>query len=113
MTDKTQFPIDVTYQVIRFRDFLVTSWASLDILMTHHNWDDDIWFSEDWIQVNWEFFMERELLGKENYLIPLRLLKRITSTDICVNYKITCEIKDDVVLVDWIEKNKTIRGKSC
>ncbi len=33
MIKLTNFPMDVTYQIKYFRDFLVASWPSLDILM--------------------------------------------------------------------------------
>ncbi len=111
MTDVIKFPIDVTYQVTRFRDFLVASWASLDILMTHHNWDDDVWFSFEWIQVNWEFLMERELLGNGNYLIPLDGTNRITFPEQQATYKVICDINKSVELRDWKKKTLNYEGE--
>jgi len=32
--------------------------------METHDWDEDGDFTFDWIQANWEFLVERELLGK-------------------------------------------------
>ena len=66
-----QLPVDVTDQVIKFRGFLVASFPHLMLLMDEHDWDDDVHFLTDWEQINWEFLVERELLGKGKYLTPL------------------------------------------
>ncbi len=39
--------------------------------MENHDWEEDGNFIDDWIQMNWEFLIEREILGKGKYLAPL------------------------------------------
>ncbi len=71
--------INVTSQILKFRNFLLDSWHDLDLLMSNHNWDDDGGFISEWLQVNWEFLVERELLEKNRFLTPYAFInKRIT-----------------------------------
>ncbi len=81
MIDLDELPLDVTDQILKFRDFFIICWPQLDKFILEHDWDDDVDFIDDWIQVNWEFLVERELLGKEGYLLPLNLGSRITQPD--------------------------------
>ena len=60
--------LNVTGQIYLFRDFLVSAWPHLDLMMNNHDWDTDEKFIGEWIQVNWEFLVERELLGKNGIL---------------------------------------------
>lgn len=55
--------MNITLQISHFRNFLVTAWPQLDCLMDSHDWDSDGNFIDDWLQVNWELLVERELLG--------------------------------------------------
>ncbi len=66
-------PIDITDHIRKFRDFLNACWPHLDSLMEDHDWDDDGKFSTDWLQANWEFLVERELLEKRGFLTPFSL----------------------------------------
>ncbi len=93
MIDLDVLPIDITSHILNFRNFLNSSWAWLDALMEAHDWDEDGDFTLDWIQTNWEFLVERELLGKDRYLLPLEWNNRITFPDGCAKYKIVCEFK--------------------
>ena len=56
---------NVTNQIALFRDFLNVVWPSLDALMANHDWHD-VWFTSQWLQVNWEFLVERQIFGKDN-----------------------------------------------
>ena len=58
--------MDVTNQISLFRNFLNVALPSLNSLMKNHDWDDDGWFTEEWLQVNWEYLVEREILGKDD-----------------------------------------------
>lgn len=69
----TNFPfkepvIDVTNHIEKFRHFLITVWEDLENLMEYHDWDNDGKFIHDWLQINWELLVERELLGKNDFL---------------------------------------------
>ena len=55
--------------------------------------------------VNWEFLVERELLGKEHYLMPLEGNSRITSPTALSDYKVTCELITKTEMKDWILKS--------
>lgn len=71
MIEFDKLPCDITGHINTFRGFLNASWPFLDALMKDHDWDDDGGFIGEWLQVNWEFFVERELLGNFGYLTPL------------------------------------------
>lgn len=105
MIDLVNFPIDITYQVRHFRDFLVSAWPYLDQMMNNHDWEDDGWFSDEWIQANWEFLIERELLGNRGSLDPLDGSDRITFPELSATYKVVCDVTKGVELRDWIKKS--------
>ncbi len=93
--------IEVTAQIIKFRDFLVHSWNDLDLLMANHDWDDDGSFISQWLQVNWEFLVERELLEKKGFLKSYSNLDfRITHRDALPTHEIICSSKENKQLVD-------------
>ena len=102
--DLARLPVEITYQIVLFRDFLVASWPFLDKVMADHNWDEDGSFSDDWIQANWEFIVERELLENKGRLRTLGWNKHITRTDSMPDYKVTCHVDNRIVLTDWIKK---------
>ena len=58
--------VNITEQICLFRNFLVSAWPYLDLMMKNHDWDNDGRFVGEWIQVNWELLVERELLGKNH-----------------------------------------------
>jgi len=101
----------ITHQITHFRDFLVASWPVLDLMMKQHDWEDDGWFSDEWIQVNWEFLVERELLGGQGYLISLDDRKRITFPETSATYKVVCEVGVDVELRDRIKHSLNFEGE--
>lgn len=76
-------PTDITEHINKFRDFLITSWPHLESIMEDHDWEKDPDFIPEWQQANWEFFVERELLGKTEYALvpfsPLSRAKRISN----------------------------------
>ena len=104
MIEISNLPLDITNHIIKFRNFLNASWPCLDELMDNHEWDDDGGFIDDWIQCNWEFLVERELLNKQGHLFPLEWNSRITEYRGQRLYQITCTIKKDIELIDWIKK---------
>jgi hypothetical protein len=86
MIDLENIPVDVTLHIRKFRDFLIAAWPSLDNIMEDHDWDNDVNFTENWMQANWEFLVERELLGKMKHLLgfetshPFHRITEATST---------------------------------
>ncbi len=66
--DVNNLPQEITSHVIKFKDFLVSSWPHLDSLMEEHDWHADTDFMDDWLTTNWELLIERELLGRDSYL---------------------------------------------
>lgn len=92
----------VNQQVEYFRQFLNAAWPHVDNLMFNHDWDEDGNFIDKWLQVNWEFLVERELLGPNNYLDSYGFFKalRITNPHAKANYKIICKPKDNTILID-------------
>jgi hypothetical protein len=111
MIDLTAVPIDISSHILNFRNLLNSSWPYLDALMESHDWDEDGSFVDDWIQMNWQFLIERELLGKGKYLAPLEWNNRITFHAERANYKVICEIPADLEMKDWILKSNNYEGE--
>jgi len=94
--------LDITYQVNLFRQFLNKSWATFDQLMEEHDWENDGGFSDDWVQANWEFLVERELTENKKLISSLYMYnsrKRMTAVGSKYDY---------LVLVKPREKNKLL-----
>lgn len=66
-----EFPIDITEHIQKFRKFLNISFNyTISNIMDDHDWENDGYFIDDWMQINWEILVERELLGV-NYGLTL------------------------------------------
>ncbi len=93
--------INVTTHILKFRDFLVHSWPDLDRIMENHDWDDDVGFTDDWLQVNWEFLVERELLVNKGFLKSYTNLSfRITHAAALATHEIICTPKTNKPLIN-------------
>lgn len=82
MINLEKMPVDITEHIRKFRNFLNICWPCLDELMENHDWNEDGRFIDDWLQLNWELLVERELLGNEGVLTQFSgtyLRFRITS----------------------------------
>lgn len=91
-------------QIEYFRQFLIAAWPHVDNLMENHDWDDDGEFIDEWLQVNWEFLIEREFLGPNKFLLLFGdAKKRITNTQSEANCMIVCKPKNNSFFID----NKT------
>ena len=60
----------LTRQIDIFKDFLNAAWPHLEKAMEEHDWDDGL-FIDDWVQMNWEMLIERELFDLDFQLSPL------------------------------------------
>ena len=107
-------PIDVTEHIKKFILFLTACWPSLDELMEQHDWDEDGGFIDDWLQLNWEILVEREILENNGFLTPLSvpMAARVINTNAQANYSIVTYISRD--LLDYktkrnLSKNYAIR----
>ncbi|CRX38696.1 hypothetical protein [Estrella lausannensis] len=100
MINFDELPCDITNHINTFRDFLNTTWPFLDKLMEDHNWDDDGYFIGDWLQVNWEFFVERELLEEKGFLTQFSvsyLSGRITKPEAIANYTVLAKSEKQLI----------------
>ncbi|MBA3238015.1 MAG: hypothetical protein H0T62_06650 [Parachlamydiaceae bacterium] len=111
MNNLATSPIDITSHIVMFRNFLNISWPFVDVLMENHDWEEDGNFIDDWIQINWEFLIEREILGKGKYLATLEWNSRITFPDERAKYEIACEITTQLEMKDWILKSNNYEGE--
>lgn len=87
----TELPADVTCHIKRFRNYLAGVWHIMEELIKNHDWEKDPHFIEDWLQANWEYLVEQELLGLGKYLMPFRRCafgKRIKNPDEIPGYVI-------------------------
>lgn len=62
---------DITQQINLFRKVLIFSWPFVKNIIDNHDWNNDPYLVNDWIQVNWELLIERELLGRHQWSTPL------------------------------------------
>jgi len=63
----------VTVAFRRFRSFLNDSWPSVNEVMENHDWDNDPYFLEDWLDDNWKHLFVRQILGKDAKFQPLAI----------------------------------------
>ena len=63
----------IAHVLSKFRDFLNASWPVINELLQSHDWDDDPYFLEDWIDENWKQLVARQLLGKNADLQPFAI----------------------------------------
>jgi hypothetical protein len=103
MIDLINLPIDITNHILNFRDFLNKTNPCLNMIMKNHSWEEDTIFEEDWIQSNWEFLVERELLGKDRYLFPICGF-RMTCPEKQSQFKVVCELNEKPRLNDRKQK---------
>lgn len=89
---------EVTQVLRKFRDFLNASWPVINDLLQSHDWDNDPYFLEDWIDENWKQLVARQLLGKNADLQPFA----ISTNDIMKKkhkFQIRCESPLDGLFV--------------
>ena len=69
--------------------------------MSNHDWDDDGGFIDEWLQVNWEFLVERELLEKKGFLksYPPRTIA-LPFPNAVATHVIICKAKPNKQLLD-------------
>jgi hypothetical protein len=106
--------INVTGRILNFRKFLIDVWGDLDTLMEDHDWDEDGCFIDEWLQTNWEFLVERQLLKKKGVLSPFGMIYTDTilpGKGLKPTHEIVCVPKINVSLVDERTK-KNIADKS-
>lgn len=99
--------LDITKTITDFRNFLVAAWPYVDNLIDSHDWDNDGYFIDEWLQVNWEFLVERELLNNKGFLIPFRRFldaNRITNISVIANYEVIAKKKNEDISLE--NKNK-------
>ena len=93
----------VNQQIEQFRQFLIAAWPSLDNLMENHDWDDDGNFLDQWVQVNWEFLVERELLEPNQFLSTFEFVffgSRLTHPNAKATHAVICKPKEGRFLID-------------
>lgn len=95
---------NVTNHIIKFQKFMIHCWKDLDDIMDKHDWDNDGTFTNEWLQANWEFLVERQLLKKNggelrsfgSYLSELRISRPNASP----THEIICLPKNHTSLYD-------------
>lgn len=96
--------MNITIQVQKFRNFLVASWPYLDDLMDEHDWDEDVDFIDDWLQVNWKFFVGRELLSKKDLLLFWNLNQHCDH----LNWDLIQQYEEQKIYTVFVETSETI-----
>jgi hypothetical protein len=71
MTSHFPDSAEVTQTIERFRKFLVASWPAFQAILHEHDWDNDAYFLEDWIDSNWQLLVGRPLFGNEVKIQPM------------------------------------------
>ncbi|MCH1430721.1 MAG: hypothetical protein GWP59_08715 [Chlamydiales bacterium] len=107
--NETYGKTDLTKQIFIFRDFLVASWPYLDDLMDNHDWEDDGWFIQDWLDINWQHLVGREVLGKGNgYITNLSPFSPKSSFMEGPIYSVIAKSRNNEPLLDLRGKEKIL-----
>ena len=61
----------ITTYLFRFKDFLNDAWPALNAILAEHDWDNDPYILEDWLDDNWKHLFVRQILGKDYDFQPL------------------------------------------
>lgn len=108
-------PRKLTKQLELFRCFFISSWFHLTELMRKHDRENDKNFIENWIEINWEFLIERELLGnpRSMFLAPLSisLSDKLIDKESRANCVVVTNITQKVV--DSIETRERMPPLNC
>lgn len=81
-----------------FREFLNTSWPIFDQILTRHDWDNDAYFVEDWLNANWNLLVSRQLLGNGADLQPFSISTKEIQKDRHA-YRLETESNDSRIFV--------------
>lgn len=55
----------------QFRSFLNRAWPTVSAVLREHDWDNDAYFLEDWLDQNWSLLVGRQIVGKGGDFQPL------------------------------------------
>lgn len=116
MIDFDNLPADITNHIMLFREFLNISWDHVIYkIMDEHDWDDDGNFIYNWMQINWELLVERELLGKSFNLSQFsstHLSDNILHPNVKPDFMVVGKSSRDLIDIrsgKEISKNQTLR----
>lgn len=101
--------INITDQILKFREFLLSSWNAFHSSIEEHAAKEDKCFIEDWYEANWEFLVERELLNNKGYLPSFGIhtpQPRITLTDARPSHFVLCAPKQDSKFIDIVTQKR-------
>ena len=62
--------MQINQLIDNFRCFLLSCWPQFLKLQCQINWDESPYFTDDWLQANWELMVEYQALKHEQYLAP-------------------------------------------
>ena len=105
--------INVTTHILKFRKFLLDCWPDIDALMEDHDWHDDGYFIDEWLQSNWELLVERQLLKKAGHVNSFGIYygrNRYAQKESTITHEIICRPKDNVSLIDEKSNEPIPRG---
>lgn len=90
----------ISYLIQNFRNFMITSWPCLSNLFYELDWDKFPYFIDDWIQANWEFLVEQQILEDNQFLHPYGGLSssncRITNKNVEMTHQVFCMQKTQI-----------------
>lgn len=101
--------LDITKQISLFRNFLIKSWPILDEVMLSHNWEEDGYFTTEWIQANWEILVEREITENKAIISSLSMPypnDRITKMGKKYEYIVVAQPLENKIVMDLHEQKK-------
>jgi hypothetical protein len=87
--------INVNSQLKSFLKFLNLSRGVLDELMENHDWNDDAEFIFDWMAVNWELLVQREILGEYASMPPVFSQQLILNSQIKPTHNLIVKLRDN------------------
>ncbi|MEQ5777157.1 hypothetical protein J4E05_16665 [Thalassospira sp. NFXS8] len=91
--------MNINQLIFNFRGFLISSWSNVMEILEHLDWDNSPYFLDDWMQANWEFFVEKRALESEQFLVPYGGNSssecRYTDKGRVLTHRVTCKKKGE------------------
>lgn len=111
-----QYIRDVTNYVLKFRNFLVMCWPAFDDILMTHDWDDDMDFFDEWLRVNWELLVERQLQIENGAIQPYEFccntdIPHVLKPEQPITHFILCQALSDKSVLKDIKSDKFLSGE--
>jgi hypothetical protein len=95
--------------IISFRDFISNSWENIKLFYENLDEEEKEIFLNDWLQANWEILVERSICETNEFLEVYGYgadcngqSSRVIYPEILPTHKITCKVKNNELVKDFM-----------